>query len=245
MNEILARQLALDYSCDVKDILDEKNHFLLDERREGRRRFQERNMTCLKAAVVNGKVLFSGMESVVSWCRERYQETEGAWFLEVNRLRELDERLSREGYRVECAHPFYIAQEPSFVDSGDYEIRWYEGKEIDAFRGDVRFGESYAFDADAPDVLGVSASLQGEILGMAGASCDSPYMWQIGIDVLPAARGRGIGSMLVAKLKNEILNRGILPFYGTSQSHIASQRVALRAGFVPAWAELMSSLSPS
>ena len=39
-------------------------------------------------------------------------------------------------------------------------------------------------------------------------------------------------------IKNEILNRGKLPFYGTSMSHIASQRVALGAGFVPAWSEL-------
>ena len=43
---------------------------------------------------------------------------------------------------------------------------------------------------------------------------------------------------VVAIIKNEILSRGKLPFYGTSMSHIASQRVALAAGFVPAWAEL-------
>ena len=55
---------------------------------------------------------------------------------------------------------------------------------------------------------------------------------------MPEAEGLGIGSMLVAVLKNEILKRGKLPFYGTSMSHIASQRVALGAGFVPMWAEL-------
>ena len=57
-------------------------------------------------------------------------------------------------------------------------------------------------------------------------------------NVMPEAEGLGIGSMLVAVLKNEILKRGKLPFYGTSMSHIASQRVALGAGFVPMWAEL-------
>ena len=73
---------------------------------------------------------------------------------------------------------------------------------------------------------------------MAGATSDSDSMWQIGINVMPEAEGLGIGSMLVAVLKNEILKRGKLPFYGTSMSHIASQRVALGAGFVPMWAEL-------
>ena len=76
---------------------------------------------------------------------------------------------------------------------------------------------------------------------MAGASADSPAMWQIGINVDPQMREAGIGKMLVTLLKNEILKKGILPFYGTSMSHIASQRVALGAGFVPAWAELATS----
>ena len=43
---------------------------------------------------------------------------------------------------------------------------------------------------------------------------------------------------LVEIIKNEILNMGKLPFYGTAMSHIASQRVALNAGFYPAWTEL-------
>lgn len=50
--------------------------------------------------------------------------------------------------------------------------------------------------------------------------------------------GYGIGTMLVAAIKNEILDKNRLPFYGTAMSHIASQRVALGAGFVPAWSEL-------
>ena len=113
--------------------------------------------------------------------------------------------------------------------------------EIEDFRGDSRFDEAFAFCADAPDVLGVSAAVDGKLAGMAGASCDSPAMWQIGINVEPAYRGKGVGTMLVSLLKNEILRRGLLPFYGTSISHLASQRVALGAGFIPAWVELITS----
>jgi predicted GNAT family acetyltransferase len=89
-------------------------------------------------------------------------------------------------------------------------------------------------------VLGVAALRKGEIVGMAGASADSPTMWQIGINVEPACRGEGLASLLVTLLKNEILKRGVLPFYGTALSHIASQRTALVAGFLPAWAELVA-----
>ena len=101
-----------------------------------------------------------------------------------------------------------------------------------------RFGEAFLFRELPKDEMGVGAYRDGVLLGMAGATNDSDSMWQIGINVMPEAEGLGIGSMLVAVLKNEILKRGKLPFYGTSMSHIASQRVALGAGFVPMWAEL-------
>lgn len=87
-------------------------------------------------------------------------------------------------------------------------------------------------------MLGVGAFRDGKILGMAGASADSPIMWQIGINVMPEAEGLGIAKMLVKLLKNEIIRRGILPFYGTAISHLASQSVALGSGFHPAWIEL-------
>ena len=109
---------------------------------------------------------------------------------------------------------------------------------MEQFRGDDRFGEAFIFDDMPKDEIGIGAYKDGKILGMAGATSDSDMMWQIGINVMPDAEGLGIGSMLVAIIKNEILDRGKLPFYGTSMSHIASQRVALAAGFVPAWAEL-------
>lgn len=117
-------------------------------------------------------------------------------------------------------------------------IRIFEGEELEPFRGDERFGEAFLFHELPKDEIGVGAYRDGVLLGMAGATSDSDSMWQIGINVMPEAEGLGIGSMLVAVLKNEILKRGKLPFYGTSMSHIASQRVALGAGFVPMWAEL-------
>ena len=49
----------------------------------------------------------------------------------------------------------------------------------------------------------------------------------------------GIGAALIARLKNAVIARGKLPYYGTAVSHIASQRVAVKAGFLPAWAELL------
>ena len=51
---------------------------------------------------------------------------------------------------------------------------------------------------------------------------------------------KGIGTTLVKLLKNEILKRGKIPFYGTAESHFHSQNIAINSGFFPAWAELYS-----
>lgn len=79
---------------------------------------------------------------------------------------------------------------------------------------------------------------QSHMCGMAGASRDGEYLWQIGINVDKDYAGQGIGHKLVRALKEEILRRGKVPFYGTSESHTLSQTVGLKAGFVPAWTEV-------
>jgi predicted GNAT family acetyltransferase len=79
------------------------------------------------------------------------------------------------------------------------------------------------------------AKKDGRIVGIAGASDDCAKMWQVGVDVLPEFRNFGLAAHLVNRLTLEILKRGFIPYYGTSESHIASQRVAHRAGYYPAW----------
>ena len=61
---------------------------------------------------------------------------------------------------------------------------------------------------------------------------------QIGIDVVPAYRSRGLGSHLVALLKERITGMGAIPFYGTSVSNYHSWNIALNCGFAPAWVEV-------
>lgn len=241
MNGILCRQLALDYCCSPEEVLDGAHHFTEHRFLDGRRRFQEGSACFLKIAAVNGKLLFTGEREIVDWCRREYAEACAPWFFEAKNLRALNDRLRLSGRQIETVHPFFIAEAVSETDTAAYELCWYRDGEIERFRGDGRFDEAFAFCPDAPDLLGVAALREGEILGMAGASCDSPTMWQIGINVMPAAEGTGIGTMLVSLLKNEILRGGRLPYYGTSMSHLASQRLALSAGFKPAWAELVTS----
>lgn len=237
MNEILARQLAVDFCCTEEMVKNRENVFTEYEKQEGRRIFKEAECF-LKVASVNGKILASGKEEIIRWLKEKCKDVNGAWFMEFGTLRSLDEKLREFGCHIDMAHPFYIAEKITPVDTKGYEIKMYVGEELEQFRGDERFDEAFIFEDLPKDEIGIAAIRDGEILGMAGATSDSETMWQIGVNVMPRAEGKGIGTMLVTLMKNEILRRGKLPFYGTSMSHIASQKVAAGAGFIPAWAEL-------
>ncbi len=128
-------------------------------------------------------------------------------------------------------------------------------EQIESFRGDKRYSNALGFSVTRPDVLvlaayavdgagdteGAGIPANADPVAMVGMSDDSPIMRQIGIDVLPAFRGAGIASALVRDAARLTLAEGYLPFYGTSPSHMLSQRVALNAGLVPTWWEYVST----
>lgn len=241
MNHHLVVQLSHDFCCNPTEVTDRTHHFTEFTPHPDRRRYMEIRPCILKIAVVNGKLLFTGREDVIARCRELYAAANAPWFMEARNLAALDRELAAFGACIRHARPFFTAEQARPVDTGDFEIIRYTPETIAQFRGDERFGDAYGFCEDAPDMLGVAAAKDGRLLGMAGASADSPHLWQIGINVLPEARGQGVAAMLVQLLRNDVLSAGRLPYYGTSISHLESQRVALRAGFLPAWFELVAA----
>ena len=88
------------------------------------------------------------------------------------------------------------------------------------------------------DVLGVGAYDNGELIGLAGCSADCDMMYQIGIDVLPEYRRKGIASALTSRLALEVLALDRVPFYCAAWCNIKSVRNAIRCGFRPAWVEM-------
>ena len=88
------------------------------------------------------------------------------------------------------------------------------------------------------DVLGVGAYDAGRLVGLAGCSADCDSMWQIGVDVLPEYRRKGIAAAVTSRLASEILARGRVPFYCCAWCNLASARNAVKSGFRPAWTEM-------
>ncbi len=241
MHPLLIRQLAADFCVPEAAVLDNHHHFTVFAPNPDRRQFLEVRPCMLKIAVVGGKLLFTGREDIITRCRELYRDANAPWFMEAPNLAKLNRELAAFGAEIRYRQPFYTSDTTLPVDTGDFTICRYTQADITQFKGDARFEDAYGFAPDAPDMLGVAALRDGRMLGMAGASADSPHMWQIGVNVLPEARGQGIAAMLVQLLRNDVLAAGRLPFYGTSISHLESQRVALKSGFLPAWFELVAA----
>ena len=230
---MLYHQLALDLSLSPEDFPLRENRFTKKAYLPGRRIYKA-DRGLLSVISIDSRCVFSSTDDrLLAWCREQFGETDGAWICEMEKLTRLDRKLRSLGHYIADAHPFFIPKH--LIDPHPvWEVRWYEQGELEVFRGDPRF----------PNVLGdrdmlvAAAFVEGRLAGAAGASADSPDTWQIGIDVLPEFRGRGLARDLTALLAREVERRGHLPFYGTGASHIRSQQVAIAAGFVPAWWEL-------
>ena len=242
VSDAFIAQICLDYCLDPSNLTDGKNHFTVFTPLDGRRTWRNEQPTFLKAVCFNSQLFMTGHPEVISLCREKFLNDPGEWFMDQNNIRRLDLILEPFGYRTESMHPFFLPKEDLFLTAPAFTFKRYDRNEIGIFRGDSRFKDAFAFDPSSPDELGIAALDEaGEILGMAGASSDGRYLWQIGVNVLPGARGNHIASSLVNLLSHDVLATGHTPFYGTSLSHIVSQKVACNAGFIPGWSELSTS----
>ncbi|SFD37641.1 GNAT family N-acetyltransferase [Clostridium uliginosum] len=237
--QIAKAQLALDYNCQMSDFEKEKNTIVKNNLIDGRRIYDS-DGCFFKILCFGNKAIISTSPIIIPWCDEKLLNRDAAWLFEYPKLRVIDKKLQEFGHEIADVHHYYLPNPNVSCIEPITSVKWYEYEDILQFENDDRFGEAFAFNKNYPDVLAVAAFDGDNIIGMAGASKDSKTMWQIGIDVLPEHRGRGIATNLVKLLKNEILKRGKIPFYGTVESHFHSQNTALSAGFFPAWAELYS-----
>lgn len=239
--EALEEQLAIDYDCSVNEVHSKENIYRILKVNEKARRIGSED-SLLKIAVYREKLLVMAAPEIMDWCKETFGQHSGTWLSEPENLIKIHNKLQKYGQKLADTHHHYIPAENITPMKQDFDLKWYEQKEIEVFRGDGRFWEALLFDEDTPDMLAVCAMEGDTILGMASVTRDCDRLWQIGVNVTPEGRGKGIGAYVTAALKDEVLRRGVVPTYATVESHIKSQQVAFRAGFIPVFYELFAEL---
>ena len=236
--EELKKLLSLELNCSHKDFDKTENIITAPVLNEGRRVYQKEPYF-FHMATLGGNAVITADECLHGFLREWSAEKQGHWLFEQPNLLPLEKELNRYGYTLSQSHHMFLPKQRT-VPVGSFEAKWFFDKEIHQFYGDERFPNAICSEylPHRPDRIVVCAYIDGEIAGMAGCSEDAKGFQQIGIDVMPEFRSKGIGAYLVATLKNEIERRGDIPFYGTSLSNLYSWKIALKCGFRPAWVEI-------
>lgn len=235
---IAKEQLAMNLGC-AAELFDTKENIVLEWKdHPGRQKYSE-DIPFLEIVVWGGKLVAACHKDLLPWAEETLLPRKAEWLLLPQNYRRIEAGLAPFGYEIGDARHYYLPDVSIPFSTPRSLVRWYEKDALEQFCGNDTWSEALLFNNFAPDMLAV-ATLNNECepIAMAGASRDGESMWQIGIRVLPEYQGEGFGANLVALLKDELLRRGILPFYSTAESHIASQNVGLRAGFRPAFAYL-------
>ena len=246
-NEAIAaamRQLAIEYSCEPDAFACDENIITISATNEGRRIYRL-GASFLSFVCFGRGAVVTADKRIHGWLREYLGSEDnpikGQELFEHERWLTINSECEKYGKTLMSTFHMQLPDERVSARVVDIPVKWFEEDEIKPFYGAEQklFPNSLSPFPNAfrPDKLAVAAYDGDRIIAMSGASADTPEMWQIGIDVLPEYRRGGIAAHLVSLLKNEILRRGKLPFYGTSHSNLGSQNVARAAGFFPAWIE--------
>lgn len=155
----------------------------------------------------------------------------------------LNNELEKYGFTIAHLAQYFLPDpKVEFNIDTPFTIQLIENKELESLYLNNHFSMALCGTTQGKrhDVMASICIIDNQIVGVAGCTNDSEEMWQIGVDVLPQYRNKGIGTALVVHLKNNIIKRGKCPFYCCAWSNLASKRLARKAGFVEAWMELAS-----
>ncbi|MGN0334114.1 MAG: GNAT family N-acetyltransferase [Lachnospiraceae bacterium] len=233
------KQFYLDYNVENGRWIAENVCLSPHEIREGAR-LHARQDTFFKVGILLGKAYVMADEAMHPWIEKELVRQPPEWWCDFATLRKIDAELGRFGREILDTHIYFLPSQEVSVTEPEYDVCWYEGEDIEQFRGNELLQHALSFSPTQPDRIAVAAYDGSQLMGMAGVSEDGAHLWQIGIDIMKPYGGRGLGTHLVKLIKEEILHRGRVPYYGTSESHSLSRNVAVSGGFVPAWAEIVT-----
>jgi GNAT superfamily N-acetyltransferase len=235
--QIAMEQSALDLGADAGDFTKNENVIVLSRESDRARRYLKLPFSCQLVSYGNNAVA-SVSPAFYGIAEDYIGRYPVEHLFETPNLHVLNDALVKNGQKIcfmaeyflpdvdalrplSCPYPTQILTQADFA--GLYLPAWSNA-----------LCESHKH----LDVLGVGAYDGDRLIGLAGCSADCDTMWQIGVDVLPEYRRRGVASAVTSRLAIEILKRGKVPFYCAAWCNVRSVRNAIRSGFRPAWVEM-------
>lgn len=235
--QIALRQSAIDMNCEVDDFLLKENKVVTSCLHKNARKYITETFACN---------LVSYGTNIVASVQSDLKEIVGAYInkysiehcFETPNLHVLNDKLEEHNLRV-CFMAEYFLPDMNELKELPcmYETRIMTSDDFTNLYK-PEWSNALCEARKELDVLGVGAYDGDTLIGFAACSADGDTMWQIGVDVLPEYRRKGIACALTSKLAIEIINRGKVPFYCAAWSNVKSVRNAIKCGFRPAWVEM-------
>jgi GNAT superfamily N-acetyltransferase len=239
---IVRAVLAKDCACADDAFLQEGVLIAPAVQRSGRRPFPRPAKPLLLVSMGRGVVISCHAERI-GWLQATLASRARDAIFWASTIDELEQYVALDGQTLYGPEQKFVCAPASFrpaTPPGDVTVSVVEADAVFALYQHAGFANalSYRPDNPRPDVLAAVARCNGEIVGIAAASADCDQMWQIGVDVVPAARGVGVGRALISRLTEEVFRCGRVPYYTTNVANVRSSALATSLGYWPAWVEL-------
>ena len=232
--EIALNQSAVDYGCDPADFLGETGKVTISRANPAARKYLplpfDFDMTSYGSCIVA-----QCSEKLVPVAAEYMAKYDVSHAFETPHLQALNHMLAPYGLKT-CFMAEYFLPDVEILKElpCEYELRVLQQADFaDLYKPE--WSDALCADRAHLDVLGVGAYDADKLVGLAGCSADCEDMWQIGVNVLPEYRRKGIAAAITSRLALEILARGKVPFYCAAWCNLKSVRNAIKCGFRPAW----------
>ncbi len=234
---IALKQSAYDCNCDPEDFLSNENKLVMSQKNEKARIYMPLPLECDLVSYGNNIVaqVSPRMKDIVGWYIGKFPVEH---CFEAPNIIALNEKLSEFNYKVCFMAEYFLPDADKLKELPcDYEIRVLYPDGFQQYYS-KEWENALCEKRRHLDKLAVGAFDDGKLIGLAGCSADCETMYQIGVDVLPEYRRKGVASAITSRLAVEVLNMGKVPFYCAAWSNIKSVRNAIKSGFRPAWVEL-------
>ena len=234
---IAMSQSAEDIGCEAEDFLSDRNIVVPFKLGSRAKKYYKLPIGCNFISYGNN-VVAAASDGLLDLVNEYVRRFDFYHCFETPNMHWLNRRLEPFGQTVCFMAEYYLPDLGRLAKLPcRYEIRLLEKADLEELYL-PEWSNALCRDRKKLDVMGVGAYDDGKLIGLSGCSADAGEMWQIGVDVLPEYRKRGIASAITSRLGLEILARDKVPFYCSAWSNIRSVRNAIKSGFLPAWAEM-------
>lgn len=234
---IALQQSAYDCNCEPGDFLKAENVVTQSQQHPFARKYLKLPLSC-DLVSYGSNIVAQASPEIIPQVQKYIDRYPVEHCFETPNLHVLDELLRPFGQKI-CFMAEYFLPDVDEVKElpCEYELRVLHQEDFKELYL-PRWSNALCEKRKHLDVLGVGAYDGEKLVGLAGCSADCDTMYQIGVDVLPEYRRKGIASAITGRLALEILALGKVPFYCAAWCNVKSVRNAIRSGFRPAWVEI-------